>query len=323
VTLLSIEELHVTYHGGGGPVSAVRGVDLQVAAGEVVGLAGESGCGKTTLASTVLRLQPPSAKVTGRVLLDGADVLTMRWGALRAVRWAAASVVFQGALHSLNPLQRVGDQITEPMLLHDDSLGRDTARRRAGELLERVGLPAARLAAYPHQLSGGQRQRVMIAMALACSPRLIVADEPTTALDVMVQAQVLDLLRGLVADLGVGLLLISHDLSVLAASCDRVAVMYAGRIVETAPGHDVFTDARHPYARALAAAFPTIGDPSGRLAPAGLPGDPPDPAALPAGCSFTPRCPLAVEACSQTDPVLTPTGPGRAAACIRLDAEAS
>jgi peptide/nickel transport system ATP-binding protein len=316
MTLLQVEDLHVTYRGGEGDVPAVRGVDLTVGAGEVVGLAGESGCGKSTLASTVLRLQPGGAKVSGRVLLDDEDVLTMRWGRLRAVRWAAASVVFQGALHSLNPLQRVGDQIAEPMLLHEPGTTRGTAARRAADLLERVGLPSSRVRAYPHQLSGGQRQRVMIAMALACSPRLVVADEPTTALDVMVQAQVLDLLTGLVADLGLGLLLISHDLSVLGSTCDRVAVMYAGRIVETGPGRDLFTDARHPYARALAAAFPTIGDLAGRRSPSGLPGDPPDPAALPTGCSFHPRCTAAVAACERRDPLLRTAGPDRSAACL-------
>ena len=323
MSVLSVEDLHVTYRGHGGDVPAVRGASLTVGQGEVVGLAGESGCGKSTLASTVLRLQPPSAKVTGRVLLDGEDVLGMRWGRLRAARWAQASVVFQGALHSLNPLQKIGDQIAEPVVLHDRSVTRRAALERAAALLERVGLPATRVGAYPHELSGGQRQRVMVAMALACSPRLVVADEPTTALDVMVQAQVLHLLKGLVTDLGLGLLLISHDLSVLGSTCDRVAVMYAGRIVETGPGADLFGAARHPYSRALAAAFPTIGDPAGRLAPAGLPGDPPDPAALPAGCSFRPRCADAVEACATTDPALRPAGPGRTAACVLVGEEGS
>jgi peptide/nickel transport system ATP-binding protein len=319
MTLLQIRDLSVSYRGGGGPVPAVRGVDLDVEAGQVVGLAGESGCGKSTVASTVLRLQPADATVTGNVLLDGEDVLAMRWGRLRAVRWATASVVFQGALHSLNPVQRIGKQLAEPILLHRTASSEKAAATRVGELLERVGLPARRARAYPHELSGGQRQRVMIAMALACGPRLVVADEPTTALDVMVQAQVLDLLVGLVRTDGLGLLLISHDLSVLADTCDRVAVMYAGRIVEQAPGRTLFTAPAHPYSAALASAFPTIGDPTCRRAPSGLPGDPPYPGELPPGCSFAPRCRLAVGDCGLAEPELHPAGQGRRAACIRVD----
>ena len=218
--------------------------------------------------------------MSGEILLDGEDVLTMSWGRLRAVRWASASLVFQGAQHALNPVRRIGDQIAEPLRVHGIATGAAAARRTA-ELLEQVGLPAWRARGYPHELSGGQRQRVMIAMALACSPRLIVADEPTTALDVMIQAQVLALIRSLIAEHGIGLIMISHDLSVLAATCDRLAVMYAGRVVESGPSREVFRDARHPYGRALAEAFPTVGDPASRMAPRGLGGDPPDPADLP------------------------------------------
>jgi peptide/nickel transport system ATP-binding protein len=319
--LLQLSDLHVTYAGSRSrePVPAVRGVNLTVGAGTVVGLAGESGCGKSTLAGTVLRLQPPTARVSGQVRLDGEDVLTMSWGRLRAVRWAQASVVFQGALHSLNPVHRIGRQIAEPITLHEPATTARAARTRAGELLERVGLPAGRAQMYPHQLSGGQRQRVMIAMALACSPRLLVADEPTTALDVMLQAQVLDLLTGLVRDLGLGLLLISHDLSVLGTSCDRVALMYAGRIVEEAPAAALFAQARHPHGQALSAAFPVIGDPRSRRAPNGLASDPPAPGTVPAGCPFEPRCPVAVGACATEDPPLRPAGPDRTVACLRVD----
>jgi peptide/nickel transport system ATP-binding protein len=243
----------------------------------------------------------------------------MGWGRLRAVRWARASIVFQGAMHSLNPVRRVGDQIAEPILLHEKTTWA-AAERRVARLLDQVGLVAARAAAYPHELSGGQRQRVMIAMALACQPRLIVADEPTTALDVMIQAQILRLIGELVTEHGISLLMISHDLAVLAEHCDRLAVMYAGRIVEQGPAEQVFTDARHPYGRALAGAFPRIGDPLSRFGPRGLPGDPPDPSNLPAGCTFAPRCPLAIDACRDAEPPLLAAGEGRQAACIRMDA---
>ncbi len=316
--LLDFRDVTVTYRTSEGPLTAVRGVDLTVRQGEIVGLAGESGCGKSTLVSTVLRLQPTSAEVGGEVMVLGQDVQTISWGALRAVRWAGASIVFQGALHSLNPVQRVGAQIAEPITVHEPELAKERVEHRVEELLEQVGLPGSRKRSYPHQLSGGQRQRVMIAMALACRPKMIVADEPTTALDVMVQAQILDLLRDLVRDLGVGLLIISHDLSVLADLCDRVLVMYAGRVVETGTAAQVFTDPLHPYTAALSGAFPRIGDPLARYAPAGLAGDPPDPRALPEGCSFSPRCPRAVDRCTHAEPPLIEVVPGRRAACIRV-----
>ncbi|MGW0291692.1 ABC transporter ATP-binding protein [Streptomyces tuirus] len=312
MSLLDVRNLTVTYAGGS---AAVRGVDLRLDAGQKLGLAGESGCGKSTLALALLRLLPAGARISGEVLLDGEDVLTMKWGRVRAVRWAGASIVFQGAMHSLNAVHRVGDQIAEPILLHRKATAAG-AKKKTGELLEQVGLPAARADAYPHELSGGQRQRVMIAMALACDPRLVVADEPTTALDVMIQAQILRLIEQLVADQDLGLIMISHDLAVLADTCDRLAVMYAGRVVEEGPARQVYEDARHPYARALSAAFPRIGDPVSRFAPQGLAGDPPDPAALPSGCTFHPRCPVALESCPEEDPVLRAAGPERRAACV-------
>nr|WP_274562547.1 ABC transporter ATP-binding protein [Streptomyces spiramyceticus] len=313
-TLLEVKDLHVTYGAG---TRAVRGVDLTVSAGQKLGIAGESGCGKSTLALALLRLLPASARLRGEILLDGEDVLTMKWGRLRAVRWAGASIVFQGAMHSLNAVHRIGDQIAEPVLLHRRSTP-GAARRRVAELLEQVGLPGARADAYPHELSGGQRQRVMIAMALACDPRLIVADEPTTALDVMIQAQILRLIEGLVAEQDISLLMISHDLSVLADTCDRLAVMYAGRVVEEGPARQVFDEAQHPYGVALSAAFPRIGDPGSRLAPRGLRGDPPDPTALPSGCTFHPRCAVALDTCATEDQPLREAGAGRRAACVRV-----
>ncbi|MEU1720472.1 ABC transporter ATP-binding protein [Actinomadura sp. ATCC 39365] len=317
MSLLELDDLSVTYRIASGEVPAVRGVSLTLDPGAALGVAGESGSGKSTLAMALLRLLPKSTRVGGRILLDGDDVLTMKWGRMRAVRWAEASIVFQGAQHGLNPVRRIGEQIAEPLLVHGLAKP-DGARKRVGELLEQVGLPAWRARSYPHELSGGQRQRVMIAMALACSPRLIIADEPTTALDVMVQAQVLTLIKQLIAEHGISLIMISHDLSVLADVCDQLAVMYAGRVVEHGPSREVFHDARHPYSRALAAAFPTVGDPVSRLAPKGLGGDPPDPMQLPTGCAFHPRCPVALDECAGLDVELWPAGPRHAAACVHV-----
>ena len=315
MSVLAIQELTVVYQTEGGPVPAVRGVDLTVESGEVLGLAGESGCGKSTVAHALLRLLPAGTEVRGRVLLDDQDVLTMTWGRLRAVRWTEAAIVFQGAMHALNPVRRVRDQIAEPILLHE-KVSPGAAARRADELLEQVGLPARRGRDYPHEFSGGQRQRLMIAMALACRPKLLIADEPTTALDVMVQAQVLNLLHRLQRDLGLAMLLITHDLSVLAQVCDSIAVMYAGRIVEDGPARNVFAAPSHPYTRALAGAFPTIGDRGFRLAPSGLGGDPPDPQAIPSGCPFHPRCPEAFDECPHNDPELYEAGTDHRAACL-------
>lgn len=318
MSVLSVRDLHVEYSTEAGAVPAVRGVDLDVGAGETLGLAGESGCGKSTIAHAILRLLPLETRVSGEVLLEGENVLAMRPGRLRAVRWNEASIVFQGAMHSLNPVKRVGDQIVEAILLHE-RVDEKAAEARVRDLIGRVGLPRRRAEDYPHELSGGQRQRIMIAMALACDPSLVIADEPTTALDVMVQAQVLALLKALQKELRIAMLFITHDLSVLAELCDRIAVMYAGRIVEEGPARAVFDDPRHPYVLALSGAFARIGDPGYRKAPGGLGGDPPDPMKLPAGCPFHPRCPSRFDACDRREPPLVPVGGGRRAACLLLD----
>jgi peptide/nickel transport system ATP-binding protein len=318
MSLLSVRDLHVNYRTQAGPVPAVRGVNLDIAKGEVLGLAGESGCGKSTIASALLRLLPKGTEVTGTVSLNGEDVLAMRPGRLRALRWAETSIVFQGAMHALNPVQRVGDQIQEAIMVHHQA-GERESRVRVGALLEQVGLPPRRIKDYPHELSGGQKQRVMIAMALACSPSLVIADEPTTALDVMVQAQVLKLLKDLQRDLGLAMLFITHDLSVLIEVCDRLAIMYAGRIVEEGSAHSVFYESAHPYTKALAAAFPEIGNHQFRMAPSGLPGDPPYPQDLPTGCTFHPRCPVAFDACPHVDPRLYDVAAGWRAACLLME----
>lgn len=316
MTMLSVRDLSITYRTRSGPLPAVRGVGFDLERGGSLGLAGESGCGKSTLANALLRLLPAETEVTGEIVMAGQDVLGLSPGGLRAARWTTGAIVFQGALHALNPVQTVGRQVAEPMLVHSTVPSKDAARARTGELLERVGLPSDRADSYPHQLSGGQRQRVLIAMALACEPQLLIADEPTTALDLMVQAQVLALIEDLRREQDLTLIFITHDLSVLTYVCDDIAVMYAGRIVERGPSFEVFERGAHPYTRALSAAFPTIGDPASRMSPAGLGGDPPTPGNLPPGCPFHPRCPLAEPRCREEEPPLRESGPGRRAACV-------
>jgi peptide/nickel transport system ATP-binding protein len=317
VSVLSVRDLQVTYRTKGGDVPAVRGVDLDIDKGHVLGLAGESGCGKSTIAGAILRLHSAETKIEGQVLLDGQDVLALKPGRLRALRWTGASIIFQGALHALNPVRRVGAQIVEAITVHKLA-GEREARVRTAELLEEVGLPARRIDDYPHELSGGQKQRVMIAMALACNPSLVIADEPTTALDVMVQAQVLQLLKSLQRELGLAMLFITHDLSVLVEVADRIAIMYAGRIVEEGPAESVFHEPAHPYTKALAGAFPEIGDTRFRGKPSGLGGDPPDPQHVPPGCPFHPRCAEAIGVCPTLDAKLWEAGEGRRAACIHV-----
>ena len=270
---LTFEDVCISYstnsESGRGEIVAARDINLSLPAGGTLGIAGESGSGKSTLAMSVLRLLPHNAKVTGKIMFGDLDMLGLNWGQLRAVRWGQASVVFQGAMHSLNPVQRVGAQIIEALELHSsDTYPTESARSaRVAELLSQVDLIGSTARSYPHELSGGQKQRVMIAMALACEPELIIADEPTTALDVIVQTQVLDLLSGLVEDRGISLIMISHDLSVLGKVCDRIAVMYKGEIVEVGEPVEIMAHPQHSHTKALAEAFPTIGDPASRLNP--------------------------------------------------------
>jgi peptide/nickel transport system ATP-binding protein len=317
--LLDVRDLTVTYRSGRQHVYAARGVDFRLEAGETMGMAGESGSGKTTVALSLLRLLPADAEVTGQILFRGEDLLRADWGRMRAVRWAEASVVFQGAMSALNPVQTIGAQICEPILLHE-KVGEKAARTRARALLDDVGVPSRRFGSYPHELSGGQRQRVMMAMALACRPDLVIADEPTTALDVIVQAQILALLNDLVRDSGISLIMISHDLSVLAQTCDRLGVMYAGRLVESGPSREVIASPLHPYTRALAGAFPILGDPSSRRAPGGLAGDPPDLRERIDGCPFAPRCPVVEERCTSGEIPLVQVG-DRQAACVHVSGD--
>ncbi len=325
--LLELDRLTVTVPGPRGPVAAVREVSLTVERGEMVGLVGESGAGKSLTAFAVPRLLPAGVEVTGgRVLLDGEDLLALPETAMRRVRGRRVAMVFQEPMTALNPVFTIGFQVVEALRAHRP-LTRREARRQAEGLLERVALAAAgdRLDAYPHELSGGERQRVVIAMALACRPDLLLADEPTTALDVTVQAQILELLAGLRDELGLAVLLITHDLAVVAETCERVLVMYAGRIVEEAPAPVLFARPAHPYTRDLLAAAlrsgggaqrDPDGGPAGRRELPTLPGAPPDPAALPSGCPYHPRCAEARAACREAEPELWDAAEGQRARCI-------
>jgi len=298
--LLVVEGLTTHFTMESGTVKAVDDVSFRLDDGEALGIVGESGCGKTTTALSLLRLLPSNARIVrGSVRLFGIDLVPKSDSALRRYRWREISIIFQGAMNALNPVRRVGEQIAEPIELR---LGveRGAALRRAGELLELVGIPRARGRAYPHELSGGMRQRAMIAMALACDPAIVIGDEPTTALDVMVQAQILDLLERLRARLGLSLILITHDLSVIADTCDRVMVMYAGKVAEEGPVHRVYRAPRHPYMQMLLRAFPDVR--ADRRDLGTIPGQPPDLRNPPAGCRFHPRCPAALEACRSEVP---------------------
>ena len=316
--MLSIENLTVAFRGERGEATAIEEVSLSIGPGEILGVVGESGSGKSVTALSILGLLPePAARIVGgRVVFEDQVLTGLSERQLRRVRGPGIGMVFQEPMTSLNPVFSIGDQITETLAAHGE---RDGGRRRerAVEMLERVGIPSAarRLGDFPHQLSGGQRQRVMIAMALACRPRLLIADEPTTALDVTIQAQILDLILDLRDELGMAVLLITHNMGVIAEVADRVAVMYAGRVVEHAPVEQLFAAPAHPYTRALLDCVPSLDDDRARLS--AIPGTLPDPRARPPGCRYAPRCTLHVPACDAGQPPLLPLSPSHSAACIR------
>jgi oligopeptide/dipeptide ABC transporter ATP-binding protein len=319
MTLLKIDDLSVEYTADDAAVHAVNDVSFDIEEGERFGLVGESGSGKTTIAKAIMRLLPKNGRVTdGTIELSNEslteDLVTASERDLQTIRWDHLSIISQSAMNALDPVYTIGDQIVEAIRLHE-SVSKADAKRRAGELLERVGIDEERVDSYPHQLSGGMRQRAMIAMSMALDPSLIIADEPTTALDVITQDHILDQIDQLSEDVGNSLLMITHDISVVAETCDRVGVMYGGELVEVGPTEEVFTEPEHPYTQGLLNAFPTLeGESDSELIT--ITGEPPNLSNLQLGCNFADRCPYAEERCRESNPALTRREPDWNAACF-------
>ena len=312
--LLEVENLKVYYYASKGVVKAVDNVTFDIERGESLGLAGESGCGKSTLGFSLLRLVPPPGRIVGgRILFDGSNILEVDEETFRKeYRWKKISMVFQGAMNALNPVRRIGDQIVEAILAHDENVDAEEAYRRAGDLLELVGIDRIRIRSYPHELSGGMKQRVVIAMALALNPELLIADEPTTALDVVVQAQIMNLLKELKNKLKMSLILITHDLAIIAEVADKVAIMYAGKIVERGTSEQIFLNPKHPYTAGLVASIPKL---RGDKTLYWIPGQPPDLTNPPPGCRFYPRCAKRMDICSREEPPMVEVEPEHYVAC--------
>lgn len=316
MTLLEVENLTTYYKLKEGYVRACENVNITLQKGEALGLVGESASGKTTAALSLIKLLPDNAEVmAGKISIEGRDISRAMEEELRHIRWKEIAIVFQGAMNALNPVRRVGDQIVEALRIHE-KLSEKEACLRTAELFELVEIDPDRIKEYPHEFSGGMRQRVMIAMAIVCNPKIVIGDEPTTALDVMVQAQVLQLLEKLRRERQMGMILITHDLSVVGETCDRVAVMYAGRIIETGPTEKVYENPAHPYTQALIAAFPNIE--GKRHLAQSIPGNPPNLLYPPAGCRFHERCAQGFGLCSLEDPKAVEISPGHVASCHLL-----
>lgn len=317
--LLEVNNLQTWFHTSKGELKAVDGVSFEVNYGECLGLVGESGCGKTTSALSICKLLPKEGYIQGgQILVEGVDMVKLSDEEIRKRRWKDVSIIFQGAMNAMNPVKTVGWQIAEAIVLHE-GVSQDEAMRRAGDLLEQVELPRDRLNRYPHEFSGGMKQRAMIAMALACDPKLIIGDEPTTALDVMVQAQILNLLEKLRRERNMGMIIITHDLAILAETCTHVAVMYAGKIMEIGTVDDIFRHAMHPYTKRLIECFPNVeGE---KTIPDGIPGYPPILIDPPKGCLFHPRCNCRCEQCDKVDPPLVNVGGRHMVSCCLVNGE--
>jgi peptide/nickel transport system ATP-binding protein len=312
---LKVENLVVYYCMQRGDCKAVEDITFDIAAGDSVGLVGESGCGKSTVAFAILRMLPePGEIISGHIYLDGVDIATLDAEEMRNFRWTQISMVFQGAMNALNPILRVSEQVTEAMHRHNPDLTKEEAMDKTKELFKLVGMDPSRIHHYPFEFSGGMKQRAMIVMALACDPKFLIADEPTTALDVTVQAQIMQLLQKLVSELGITLMLITHDLSVVAETCKHVFIMYAGKIVETGSVLEIFQKPWHPYAQGLIASIPSIEKSSAQTL-ASIPGSPPNLLNPPPGCRFHPRCMYAQDLCKKEDPPLVEVSPKHKAAC--------
>lgn len=321
MSVLEVQKLRTYYQTMRGTVKAVDGVDFGVEKGEAIGLAGESGCGKTTIALSILRILPTNGRIVdGKILFEGRNIATLEEDEMREeIRWKGISIVFQGAMNAFNPVYNIAHQIVEAISLHEPEVSKNEALERAAKLFELVGIDPSRIDNYPHELSGGMKQRAIIAMALACNPSLLIADEPGTALDVIVQAQVLNLMKKLREKLGIGMILITHDLSIIAEICEKAAIMYAGKIVEYGDIVTIFKEPLHPYTQKLIGAFPSIHAPRSRMI--AIPGSPPNLLHPPLGCRFHPRCSYAMDICKKKEPEYMDVGKSHFVACHMISKE--
>ena len=316
MALLEVENVSIGYNTKKGYLKAVEGVSFTLEEGASLGFVGESGCGKTTIGMALMGLLPPNGSVReGRILFEGKNTLTMSDEEIRKIRWRKMAMIFQAAMNALNPVQRVGSQIAEAILVHDLSIGKEEAMEQVEALFDLVGIPRDRLRDYPHQYSGGMKQRAVIAMALACHPKLIIADEPTTALDVIVQSQILGEIKDLQKEFNLSIIFISHDISIVADMCKDIGVMYAGQLVEFGPREKVFESPAHPYTKALLSSFPTVTGEKSDLIP--IPGETPNLVIPPSGCRFCDRCSGPGSSCKTETPDWVEIGPGHKTLCCR------